>query len=471
MRFDEHFLRGALSDVTVIKNVFPDDATFCIDTRTLQPGDIFVALQGAQTDGHNFIAEALKKGAAGLLISAEKRNFLNTLDAQLIEGKLVVSVGDVLESLVKLAHCWRNQFEFPIVAITGSVGKTSTKQIIANVLELNGGDFFVSQGNQNTRIGLALNMLRLRRHHTVGIFEVGISKRGEMAKLVDLLRPTTALITGVGHSHMEGLGSLSDIALEKRDVFKFFKEDSIGIINGDQPILAGVGYVHPVIKFGSKTTNQIQARKINIENDKVSFVMKIYKEKYTVQLDHVHAGTVFNVLAAASVAYYLGISNDVIMKGIQEPAHVESRFERREMKNNRGLMINDSYNANPESMKAALLAFEKMETHAQKVAVLGDMLELGVNSPFWHRQLGRFLRKVPSLKEVILVGNMVEWTKKTIPLGVRAEIVPTWEEAVQKLESKLSDENVVLVKGSNGVKLQNLVHHFSKKTVERETTG
>jgi len=471
MRFDEHFLRGALSDVTIIKDSFPEDATFCIDTRTLQSGDIFVALQGAQVDGHDFLAEALQKGAAGFLISAKRRDAINSLDAKLLDGKLIVVVGDVLESLIKLATCWRAQFEFPIVAITGSVGKTSTKQIVANILKQNENSFFVSQGNQNTQIGLALNILRLRAYHTVGIFEVGVSRRGEMKKLVDILRPTTALITGVGHSHMEGLGSLSDIALEKRDVFKFFKEDSIGIINGDQPILAGVGYAHPVIKFGSKTTNQIQARKMILDGDSVRFVMKIYKDKYNVQLDHAHAGTVFNVLAAATVAYHLGVSNDTIIQGIKTPAYVPSRFERREMKGNKGLLINDCYNANPESMKAALLAFEKIETDAQKVAVLGDMLELGVNSPFWHRQLGRFLRKVPSLKEVILVGDMVEWTKKTVPLGVRAEIVPTWEEAVSKLETKLGKENVVLVKGSNGVKLEKLVQHFSEQPKERETTG
>lgn len=470
MRFDEQFLRGALSDVTIIKDKFPENATFCVDTRVLRRGDIFVALQGAHVDGHDFLADALNKGAAGLLISTEKQGALSSLKSSQLEEKLIVTVPNVLKALMSLATAWRAQFEYPIVAITGSVGKTSTKQIVSNILTLNGNSFVVSEGNQNTLVGLALNMLKMRSSHEFAIFEVGISKRGEMVKLVNMLRPTTALITCVGHSHMEGLGSLSDIALEKRNVFKFFGEDSIGIVNGDQALLANVGYTHPVIKFGSKTTNQVQARKIRVTDDHVDFVLKIYRKKYSVRLDRPHSGAVFNALAAVVIAHYLGVPDERIIEGIQAPVFVESRFESCKLSGGKGVIINDSYNANPESMKAALLAFEKIDTSAKKVAVLGDMLELGVNSPFWHRQLGRFLRKVPSLKEVILVGDLVEWTKKTLPLGVKAEIVPTWQDAIKKLEETLSENNVILVKGSNGLKLSNLVEHFAEKTLEKETS-
>jgi len=471
MRFDELFLRKILSDVASVEGEFPQEVTFSIDTRTLGRGDIFVALEGAHTDGHKFVADALRKGGSGLFIARAKKNLLNSLDAALLKNKVIIIVDDVFDALTKLAAAWRAQFDYPVVAITGSVGKTSTKQIVANVLRLNGNKALISEANQNTRLGLALNMLKMRKEHDCAVFEVGVSKRGEMAKLADMLRPTTALITCIGHCHMEGLGSLGDIAFEKRNVFKYFSEDSIGIINGDQAILAGVGYAHPVIKFGSKTTNQIQARKINIGSDHVDFVLKIYKEKYDIILKNAHSGAVFNTLAATVACHYLGVSDDIIVKGIQEPMAVKSRFERRELKNGRGLMINDCYNANPESMKAALLALEHIDTRAHKIAILGDMLELGVNSPFWHRQLGRFLRKVPSLKEVILVGSMVEWTKKTLPLGVKVDLVPTWQDAVKKLEGKLADDSLVLVKGSFGMQLDNVVQHFAKKSTERETTG
>jgi len=461
MHFDEHFLRGAASDVTIVCDTFPEHPTFCIDTRTLKQGDIFVALQGTQGDGHQFLHEALEKGAAGLFLQKDKKNLLDNLDQKYLSSKLIVLFENVLDGFVSCAQTWRAQFDYPVVAITGSVGKTSTKHIVANILSCNGSNALISEANQNTNLGLALNMMKMRPDHDVAVFEVGISRRGEMEKLSEMLKPTTALITNIGHCHMEGLGSVTDIALEKRDVFKQFSEDSIGIINGDQPILAQVGYPHPVIKFGSKTTNQIQARKIKVESDSISFVLKIYKEKHSIVLKHVHKGAVFNALSAVAITQFLGVNSSSIIEGIQSAEVVESRFERRELKHKKGVIINDCYNANPESMKAALLAFEKIETGAHKIAVLGDMLELGPNSPFWHRQLGRFLRKVPSLNSVILVGDLVKWTKKTVPVGFSVEIVPSWEDAIDTLNNRLTDDNLVLVKASNGVKLGNLVKHFS----------
>jgi UDP-N-acetylmuramoyl-tripeptide--D-alanyl-D-alanine ligase len=461
MRFDKSFITKTLPDMSIAFGHFPENATFSIDSRDIKPGDIFVALKGRKYDGHEFVAEALKKGASGAIIAESKKDVLNSLKN--LETKLILLVKDPLEVLVRLAAQWRQQFNYPVIAITGSVGKTSTKEFLAQIMSFTGKKYLVSHGNQNTRIGLALNMLRMRKEHELAIFEVGISKRGEMAELANLLRPTSAAITNIGHQHMDGLGSLNDIALEKRDVFKYFTEDSIGIINGDQPILAHVSYQHPVIKFGSKTTNQIQARKMRVSGSHISFVLKIYKKKYSIVLDHPHVGAVFNVLTATAAAHWLGVSDEVIIAAIQKPCVVESRFEERVINGARGMLINDCYNANPESMKAALLAFQQIETKSPKIAVLGDMLGLGVNSPFWHRQVGRFLRKVPSLTKVILVGNLVSWVKKTAPVGLRVEIVASWQEAKQKIELELDTKPAVLVKGSLAMGLGNLVAALTAK--------
>ncbi len=466
MRFDEHFLQMALPDAILVEKNFPESISFSVDTRSLQKGDIFIALQGSQIDGHAFIAAALEQGAAGVFLDSAKKQILETIKPALLKKKLIVVVPDTLSAITKMAAVWRSQFAYPVIAITGSVGKTSTKEVIANILETNGTKFIASQGNQNTKIGLSINIMRMRPEHQVAIFELGINKRGEMAQLVNILRPTTGVITYIGHSHMEGLGSLTDIAQEKRDIFKYFQHDSIGIINGDQAILANVGYTHPVIRFGSKTINQIQARKIHVGNNHVTFVLKLYKDKIPVTLKNTNVGRVFNSLAAAAVAYILGISKDRIVQGLQKPVIVTGRFEMRPMVRGKGSIINDCYNASPESMKAALLALEHVDTDAQKVAVLGDMLELGVNSPFWHRQLGRFLRKVPSLKKVVLVGDMVKWTKKTVPLGVAVEQVTTWQDAVKRLEEIAQSDSVILVKGSRGMRLDNLVEHFAPKPKE-----
>jgi len=463
MRFDEHFLRGVLPDATIISNAFPQDIQVSIDSRTINPGEIFVALPGKVVGGHAYIADAFKRGAAGCIIAHDKQSFLSS-DVTLQKNTLIVCVQDTIQALLKLASAWRSEFTIPIIGITGSVGKTTTKHVLANIFQANEMSALISSGNQNTQIGVAINILKLRSTHKVGIFECGISKPGEMGSIVHILRPTTAIITAIGHSHMEGLGSLQDIAHEKRDIFKYFNDTSVGIINGDQPLLSTISYRHPVLKFGSKTSNQIQARKILISSNQATFVLKLYKEKHNVQLKKGHEGLIFNCLAAASAAHYLGIPAQAIIKGIQTPVNVPGRFEECVLKDNKGTLINDAYNASPESMKAALLAFGRIETSASKVVVLGDMLELGVNSPFWHRQIGRFLSKVPSVNKVILVGNMVQWTKKTIPSGMEVEHVPTWKEAVSCLSSILHQPAMVLVKGSNGIGLGNLVEAMIKKT-------
>ena len=252
------------------------------------------------------------------------------------------------------------------------------------------------------------------------------------------------------------------LLLRSEIYFQYFKEDNIGIINGDQPLLAHVSYSHPVIKFGSKTTNQIQARKIKQGSDCVSFILKLYGQKYKISLKTNHNGAVYNTLAAVALAYMLKVPAQAIITAIQMPVVVAGRFEHRPLKNGNGIMINDCYNASPESMKAALLALQKIETSAQKIAILGDMGELGINSPFWHRQLGRFLRKVPSLGRVILVGSLVEWTKKTIPVSLAIDHVANWQEAAKLLETRLPNDSLILVKGSRVMGLDNLVTTLTK---------
>lgn len=466
MQLDKNFIKRVIPEANFLYAEFPQSPEFSIDTRTLKKGDIFVALPGTKTDGHEFIKAAIECGAAGCVIAQDKIASLEkTCDKKSLEKIAIVAVPNPYNALIALATAWRALLSCKVIDITGSVGKTSTKQITAQLLQLAGVPHLVSSGNQNTALGICLNLLKVREAHKVVLLETGINKRGEMARLAEISKPTAAVITAIGHSHMEGLGSIIDIAAEKRDIFKLFKEDSIGIINGDLPLLANVAYPHPVIKFGCKTTNQIQARKIQIGTDHTQFVLKLYGEKFVVKLQTNHKGSVYNALAAAAVGYLLNIPSKTIVEGISQPLLVPGRFEKRSLKQGKGILINDCYNASPESMKAALLAFQSMKTGAQKVAVLGDMLELGVNSPFWHRQLGRFLRKVPSLRQVILVGSHVVWTKKTVPLGVKVDMVANWQEAVPYLQEKLALESIVLVKGSNGMGLSNLVQEFAEDKI------
>ncbi len=459
MRFDERFIKSSVPDVLFLHGSVSQNPSFTIDSRAVKAGDIFVAIIGARNDGHEFIAEAVGNGAAGLMIHADRQKCLDAIDSKKLHTLSIILVSDAVKALCALACAWRSQFSYPVVGITGSLGKTSTKETVAAILAHAKKPYIASYGNQNTRIGAAINILKMRDTHEVAIFEMGINKRGEMAQLAEMIRPTIAVITMVGHCHMEGLGSLQDISAEKRDIFKYFTEHNIGIINGDQTLLTQVSYQHPVIKFGLKTTNQIQARRVRIDGTNAQFFLKIYKEKYSVSIAKPHVGAVNNILAATAVAHTLAIPHATIVEAVSQPVVVKGRFERRRLLQGAGTLINDCYNANPESMKAALLAFEKIETSARKIVVIGDMLELGINSPFWHRQIGRFLRKAPSLKQVILVGSMVEWTKKTIPIDRTVLHVPSWKEAVLQLHELMPPhEAMVLVKGSLGMGLINLVN-------------
>lgn len=223
MPFDAHFIQNTVPGVSILYGICPVNVNFSVDSRTIQKGDIFVALSGERVDGHSHVISALKNGAAGAIIAAGKEHeILSLKDKKIWQNAFIVTAPDPLQALLQLAYAWRTFFDYPILAITGSVGKTSTKELIAHIVRLSGKTYFASQGNQNTILGVALNILRMKNVHEGAIFEVGVNKRGEMEKIAALLRPTYAIVTNVGHAHMEGLGSLQDISFEKRSLFLIF---------------------------------------------------------------------------------------------------------------------------------------------------------------------------------------------------------------------------------------------------------
>ncbi len=453
---EAYCLRADISETT--------DYFFSVDSRTITSQELFVPIKGANVDGHSFLAQALHKGA-GALIAKKQLPFLNEALVGAPKNALIIICEDPEKLFLELTAAWRAQFTFPIIGITGSIGKTSTKALLAKMLLADRKNYFIAEGNQNTLIGVSLNIAHLNNSYVGALFECGISQSHEMACIAAQLQPTTGIITTIGHSHGEGIGNTDAIGAEKRELFKWFKETHIGIINGDLPSLNKSSYNHPVIKFGTKTKNQVQARRITIDEKGVcSFTLKLYGKQYPLVVRNGHAGCVTIISAAAAAAYYLGVAPETIVRIAQEPFLPDRRFEKRSLKGYQGYVIDDAYNASPESMKAALLAFEKISpTGGKKIAILGDMLELGESSSFWHRQIGRFLRKVPSLNQLILVGNQVQWIRKTAPLPVKVDMVPTWKEALDVLENNLHDGDIVLVKGSLGMQLGNLVDACSQK--------
>ena len=467
MRIDEAFLKQVLPTSTFVNIHSTYDVTFSCDSRTITKNDLFLPLKGEHADGHSYIMNALPK-ALGTFVSLSWFNEHGATMRAQYPHKLFIVVQDVQVAFFKLIEVYRAQFTFPIIGVTGSLGKTTTKYVAGQLLQAGGKNCFVAYGNQNTLLGIALNIARLTPEHDCAVFELGISKPGEMKELVALLQPTTAVITAIGHSHSAGLGSLKDIATEKKQIFSYFKHDSIGIINGDSPFLTTGSYHHPVIRFGKKMTNQIQARKIKTDDAGLSFTLKIYKDVYSISMHCLQEELVYPVLAAVTIAHYIGIDHAVIASHLQNLQFPQRRFEKRSLHGYKGYMIDDAYNASPESMKAALQALQKLKSKGRKIAILGDMKELGQSSQFWHRQVGRFLHKTPTIEKLILVGDQVQWIQETMPLSITTAQVPSWREAQELLQTMLQDDDVVLVKGSNSMKLSHLVESFTTQQDETQ---
>jgi UDP-N-acetylmuramoyl-tripeptide--D-alanyl-D-alanine ligase len=443
------------------------DDSYCrivFDSSDVREGDGFVALRGAVHDGHAFLEEVLEKGANLLILAKSEQALFQKIDKKKIETKIILFVDDTLSALKDLAKAWRARFTYPVIGITGSVGKTTTKEMLRTILSQTSLPSYVSYKNQNTEIGLSVNILRMTEQHKVAVFELGINDKGEMEQLVDILHPTMALVTTVSHSHVKGLGTLREIAIEKMKIFSRFNADYIGIICGDIPYLTEASHEHPVVQFGAKIRNHVQARKIKTETINGSYVttftLKLYEHKFRVQLSTNHRGMVNNAVAASTIAYFLGISFDTIIKGIQAFNGFESRFEQLQMPNGKGLVISDCYNASPESMRAAITALDELPNESAKVVILGDMLELGPREIAWHKHVGRLVAKAKNIESILLVGDRAKTMAEVLPLRKDIRFAADWHEAVVKsrdIAKEKARPAIFLVKASSGMGLQNVV--------------
>lgn len=463
MYFNQDFFKLIIPSADFLGNNLDKLDNFCVDSRILNKNDIFIAIEGKKNDGTKFINEAILKGAKGIIA---KKSKIDEIDLDFIRSKniFLALVDNPKEDIIKLAKAWRKKFDYPIIGITGSVGKTSTKELLSYICKINNIEYISSYGNQNTDLGISMNILKMSNKHQVAIFEMGINKVGEMDQIANIVNPTYGIITHIGHSHIEGLGSITDIAKEKLNIFKNFKENNIGIINGDQNIISNISYKHPIIKFGIKTNNHIQARNIRFYNDNIEFILKLYNKKVNIKLNTTNQARIFNSLAATSASYLLSIPIEGIVKGLESNLEIEGRFKINIIKNYNAKLIDDCYNASPESVKAALLALENINSNNFKIAILGDMLELGNESNFWHRQIGRFLHKIKSLNYLILVGKLVDNIKKTLPINLKYKHVENWNEALKELKIQLKKDSIILVKGSRSLNLNNII----KEIVEND---
>ena len=409
------------------------------------------------------LSYACAQGVRVVVCSQLQRPLIDALSPEQRAGLEVVEVEDSNDALLVAARAWRGQCMLPIVGVTGSVGKTTTKHMLGTIFAQDNLPIFISSGNQSTLEGLALNILHITDKHVAAVFEIGINERGEMEQLVDLLQPTMGAITSVSAAHLHGLGSVQEVALEKRKIFGSFSPSQIGIVCGDYPLLTGTAYQHPVVRFGLKYKNMVTAKKVEVFTQKdgsfaTRCLLRVYDYEQEVVLPGHHVGIVYAALAASTIAYFLHTPFETIVAGIRSFVPLSNRFEMRSLRDGRGTVVNDACNANnPESMKAALHAMHTM--HApQKIAVLADMNDLGTKQYFWHRHVGRELIKTRSISQLVLVGQLARAIGPVAPATMDVSYVNNWEQAHDQLGDLLAPkDNLVLVKGSPDLGLNRLV--------------
>jgi len=428
------------------------------DSRTLRSGELFIALRGERYDGHDFLPEALRKGAAAALASRfpEKR----------VEG-CVLLVKDTLAALGNLAANWRRRFQLPVIAITGSVGKTTTKEMLASILS-QAGETLKTPENYNNEIGVPLTALRLSPGHGGAVFELAMRGRGQIRYLAEIISPTIGVITNIGLSHLEFLSSPVAIAATKAELLEVIGKDGLAVLNKESehfPFLKEKA--ERLITFGLQE-GDVHAADVQLEGDGVRFRLWLPREVsrgsgegewLSVRLSVSGKHNVANALAAAAAARCAGASTEQIVHGLQAFRAVSGRM--RVLKAAAGFtLIDDTYNASPDSMRAALEVLADLPGE-RKIAVLGEMRELGQQSLEFHREIGRLAGRI-SLALLVAVGELgreIAAGVSEAPSPPATQCVPDAGGALEALGRRgiLHKGDVVLVKASRALGLEAVV--------------
>ncbi len=424
------------------------------DTRTLAAGNLFIALAGENFDGHDCLARAADRGASGLLIRADAAKKL----ASAPEKPPAIGVPDTLRALGGIAGDWRRRFSVPLVAITGSSGKTTTKEMVSTIAARTQ-NILKTEGNLNNQIGLPLTLLKLRKEHELVIVEMGTNSPGEIATLAAIAAPDVGLITNIGPAHLEGLGSLTAIREEKGSLFEVMTGRGTAILNHDDPaigLLAG-RWPGKRITFGLGPGADVTGRRIApAAPHGVRFDLFIDGIGIPVSLAAAGEHNVMNALAAAAASWALGFDRHEIATGLAAFLPIPGRSEIRELGNGAFLMI-DTYNANPASVREAIKTLQGLRGSGGAVAILGDMLELGERSETLHQEIGMLLADA-HIHDLFLKGSLTKaLAAGAMHGGFPAERITFFEdpeEVVSSLRSRLKKGDWVLIKGSRKMKME-----------------
>ncbi len=412
----------------------------CTDTRHLTPDSLFVPLVGERFDAHSFIPAALEGGCTASL----------SANSQITSHKPIIFVQDTKEALGKLAAFYRRQFLLPVIAITGSVGKTTVKELTAAALSLKL-NVLKTAGNFNNEIGLPLTLFRLTKEHQVAITEMGMSGFGEIDALARMAAPHIGLVTNIGLSHIEKLGTQENIYKAKAELFQHIHPDGTVIINGDDPILSShrTDIGRKVITVGIDDKNDIYAKNIQITEEQVSFTVVCGKEEVPATLAFPGEHNVTNALLACGAALCLNISLKEAISGIKTYVPSDKRMQ---ILNSNGItIINDCYNAAPASVEAALKVLSAYA--GRKIAVIGDIRELGDYSEDAHRIIGEQAVAF-GVSALFTFGKHTRHTAKVAEKDIESYHFDEITTLNNHLSDFLKEGDVVLIKGSRAMQLE-----------------
>lgn len=416
------------------------------DTRNVRKGDLFIAIVGERLDGHQFLRQAKALGAKAAVVS------------RLVSGVSIpqIKVEDTTKALGALGRSQRLQWNGTVAAVTGSVGKTTVKDMTAHLLT---GSLrtLKTEGNLNNQYGLPLTLLRLTKAHEAAVVELGINHPGEMEVLSEIARPDVAVVTAIGEAHLGFFKDRRHLAEEKMRIAASLREGGVRVLNADDRYLKGAGY--NVMTFGLKT-GQVKAKNLQSSGWGTRFTLEAQGESASTQLNIPGRHNVSNALAAVSTGLVLGISLKTLAKRLS--SFVPQAAMRMEIKNLKGvLFLNDAYNASPTSMEAALETFKNLKTSGRKIAVLGDMLEMGAFAKEAHeRMVNKALES--SFDALVLVGRQMGQAGSAVSEAKKERI---WffnesSHAAAFLKDGLHKGDSVLLKASRGIKLEKVLEGF-----------
>lgn len=435
------------------------------DSRSIRKGDLFVALQGERFDGHEFVPDVLAKGAAGAIVHDQYRvPQTKAKRGASTEGAkpFLFGVRDPLFAYQQLATHHRSRFDIPVVAVTGSNGKTTTKEMVACVLGQRWRTL-KTEGNLNNRIGVPCTLFRLNARHEAAVIEMGVDQQGQTTRLCEIVRPTIGIITNIGPDHLEFFGSMDRSAQAKAELLDLLPTSGTAILNADDPYfdyLASRAQCR-VVSFGLSDRADVRAAQV-LSDAKKGTSFRLFlpgKGRPTVVSIKVHGlHNVTNALAAAAVGFSLNLSGAAIAQGLSRfrPAAMRSQI----IAHHGVRIINDCYNANPASMKAAAQVLAQWSPARGRVAVLGDMLELGSESRDLHRQVGQFLASLNISRLVacgVLGHEIAEGARQAGMSESSIVEVPDAQAAAEFLRKVVRQGDIVLVKASRGMKLEQIV--------------